>query len=125
MLQHLGPAQREWARGLGTYPQTDDYIEPMAEGVKQELKNYDFARTLQQRDQLLIKLLAAKKVLADPVALGSVSREECELRSSSIHHVVVVGGGIGGIVTATHLARRLRGTDRAGVILIDHNFAHA
>ena len=42
-----------------------------------------------------------------------------------MHQVVVVGGGIAGIVTATHLARRLRGTDRAGVILIDHNFAHA
>ena len=41
-----------------------------------------------------------------------------------MHQVVVVGGGIGGIVTATHLAR-LRGTDQAGVILIDHNFAHA
>jgi NADH:ubiquinone reductase (H+-translocating) len=42
-----------------------------------------------------------------------------------MHQVIIVGGGIGGIVTATHLARRLRGTGRADVILIDHNFAHA
>jgi NADH:ubiquinone reductase (H+-translocating) len=42
-----------------------------------------------------------------------------------MHQVVIVGGGIGGIVTATHLAQRLRGTGRAEVILIDHNFAHA
>src|SRR5579864_6023700 len=27
LLQHLGPAQRDWARDLGTYPETDDYIE--------------------------------------------------------------------------------------------------
>jgi hypothetical protein len=33
----------------------------MAEGVKQELKNYDFAQTLEQCDELLIKLVAAKK----------------------------------------------------------------
>ena len=42
-----------------------------------------------------------------------------------MHQVFIVGGGIGGIVTATHLARRLRGTDRVGVTLIDRNFAHA
>ena len=60
-LQHLGPAQREWARDLGTYPETDDYIAPIAKGVEEELKGYDFAATLRQRDELLIKLIAAKK----------------------------------------------------------------
>ncbi|MDB5650656.1 MAG: FAD-dependent oxidoreductase [Hyphomicrobiales bacterium] len=37
--------------------------------------------------------------------------------------VVVVGGGIAGIVSATHLARRLKG-DAAEIILVDHTFAH-
>lgn len=60
-LQHLGPAQREWARDLGTYPETDDYIAPVAKGVEEELKGHDFTATLQQRDELLIKLIAAKK----------------------------------------------------------------
>jgi hypothetical protein len=61
VLEHLGPAQREWVRDLGSYPETDDYIEPIAEGVKNELKNFDFTEMLQQRDKLLIQLLAAKR----------------------------------------------------------------
>ncbi|WP_167043184.1 3-hydroxyacyl-CoA dehydrogenase NAD-binding domain-containing protein [Salinibacterium sp. ZJ454] len=61
VLEHLGPAQREWARDLGEYPETDDYIGPMAAGVDAELEGYDFAETLKARDQLLIELIAAKK----------------------------------------------------------------
>jgi NADH dehydrogenase len=38
--------------------------------------------------------------------------------------IVVVGGGIGGLVTATHLARRLRGTGLAEIVLVDRNRAH-
>ena len=64
LLQHLGPAQREWARDLGTYPETDDYIKPIAEGVKAELDTYDFNEMLRQRDKLLVELLAAKKKLS-------------------------------------------------------------
>lgn len=60
VLEHIGPAQREWARDLGAYPETDDYIAPIAKGVDEELKGYDFARTLAQRDELLVELLAAK-----------------------------------------------------------------
>jgi NADH dehydrogenase len=41
-----------------------------------------------------------------------------------MRHVVVLGGGIAGIVTATHLARHLRSTKAAEILLIDHNFAH-
>lgn len=60
VLEHIGPAQREWARTLGTYPETDDYIPVMAEGVEAELANYDWSQTLEERDQLLIDLIVAK-----------------------------------------------------------------
>lgn len=61
VLQHLGPAQREWARDLGSYPDTDDYIAPIAAGVEDELTGYDFEETLKQRDALLVDLLFAKQ----------------------------------------------------------------
>src|SRR5439155_9378440 len=61
VLEHLGPAQREWTKDLASYPETDDYIEPIAEGVKNELKNFDFTEMLHQRDKLLVQLLAAKE----------------------------------------------------------------
>ena len=61
VLQHLGPAQREWARDLGTYPETDDYIETIAKGVDTELQSYDFPEMLRQRDELLIQLLETKR----------------------------------------------------------------
>ena len=41
-----------------------------------------------------------------------------------MHQVVVLGGGIGGIVAATHLARRLGRAEAAGILLIDRNLAH-
>lgn len=61
VLEHIGPAQREWARTLGEYPETDDYIPVMAQGVEAELDGYDWAQTLRTRDELLLQLLAAKK----------------------------------------------------------------
>lgn len=64
VLQHLGPAQREWARDLGMYPETDDYIESIASGVDAELRLYDFPEMLRQRDELLIQLLDAKRSLS-------------------------------------------------------------
>ncbi len=64
VLQHLGAAQREWARDLGTYPETEDYIESIAKGVDAELQSYDFPEMLRQRDQLLIQLLGAKRNLS-------------------------------------------------------------
>jgi hypothetical protein len=64
VLQHLGPAQREWARDLGKYPETDDYIESIASGVDAELRLYDFPEMLRQRDELLIRLLDAKRSLS-------------------------------------------------------------
>ncbi|EIM96305.1 3-hydroxyacyl-CoA dehydrogenase [Paraburkholderia hospita] len=64
VLQHLGPAQREWAKDLGTYPESDDYIETIAKGVDAELVPYEFAEVLRQRDELLIQLLEAKRSLS-------------------------------------------------------------
>jgi len=61
LLQHLGPSQREWARDLGKYPETDDYIQQIAQGVAAELEGRDFPKMLRQRDELLIQLIAAKK----------------------------------------------------------------
>lgn len=60
VLEHIGPAQREWARTLGTYPETDDYIPVMAEGVAAEPKNYNWSETLDERDEMLIDLIVAK-----------------------------------------------------------------
>ncbi|MDR5754676.1 MULTISPECIES: 3-hydroxyacyl-CoA dehydrogenase NAD-binding domain-containing protein [unclassified Caballeronia] len=64
VLRHLGAAQREWARDLGTYPETDDYIESIARGVETTLQAHDFAEMIRQRDQLLIELLEAKRKLS-------------------------------------------------------------
>jgi uncharacterized protein GlcG (DUF336 family) len=41
-----------------------------------------------------------------------------------MHKVVIVGGGIAGILAAAHLARYIGRDHAAGVLLIDHNFAH-
>ncbi|MER5991454.1 3-hydroxyacyl-CoA dehydrogenase NAD-binding domain-containing protein [Streptomyces viridosporus] len=60
VLEHLGPAMRGWSKDLGDYPETEDYIPVMAEGVEQELDGFDWAETLNQRDELLLQLLAAK-----------------------------------------------------------------
>ena len=60
LLQHLGASQREWARDLGKYPETDDYIQQIAQGVNAELKGRDFPALLRQRDELLVQLIAAK-----------------------------------------------------------------
>jgi NADH:ubiquinone reductase (H+-translocating) len=58
------------------------------------------------------------------MAATDAQSAEANPPSSSARRVVVLGGGIAGVVTATHLARRLRGTQRAEMLLIDHNFAH-
>ena len=64
VLRHLGAAQREWAKDLGTYPETDDYIELIAKGVETKLQSHDFPEMIRQRDQLLIALLEAKRELS-------------------------------------------------------------
>ena len=48
---------------------------------------------------------------------------EANQSSSSIPRVVILGGGIAGIVTATHLASRLRGNHSAEFLLIDRDLA--
>lgn len=64
VLRHLGAAQREWAKDLGTYPETDDYIELIAKGIETKLQSHDFPEMIRQRDQLLIALLEAKRELS-------------------------------------------------------------
>ena len=64
VLRHLGAAQREWAKDLGTYPETDAYIELIAKGVETKLQSHDFPEMIRQRDQLLIALLEAKRELS-------------------------------------------------------------
>ncbi|GAB3273333.1 3-hydroxyacyl-CoA dehydrogenase NAD-binding domain-containing protein [Sinomonas notoginsengisoli] len=64
-LEHLGPAMRDWARDLGEYPETDDYIGTMADGVSAELEGRDWAEILRERDRLLVALLAAKATAPD------------------------------------------------------------
>lgn len=59
-LEHLGPAMRNWAGDLGQYPETDEYIGTMAQGVAAELEGRDWAAVLRERDRLLVALLAAK-----------------------------------------------------------------
>jgi hypothetical protein len=54
-------SMREFARTLGDYPATDDYIEVIGQGVAEELAGYDWQQMLHQRDQLVVQLLAAKK----------------------------------------------------------------
>lgn len=60
LLQHLGASQRAWARDLGKYPETDDYIAQIARGVDDELEGRDFPGMLRERDELLVQLIAAK-----------------------------------------------------------------
>jgi hypothetical protein len=60
----LGTAQREWARDLGTYPETEDYIEPITRAVETKLQAHNFLEMIRQRDQLLIELLEAKRKLS-------------------------------------------------------------
>ena len=64
VLRPLGAAQREWAKDLGTYPETDAYIELIAKGVETKLQSHDFPEMIRQRDQLLIALLEAKRELS-------------------------------------------------------------
>ena len=61
ILEHLGAAQREWSEDLGGFPETDDYITTLVNGVHEELEGFDFAATLRRRDELLVDLIAAKK----------------------------------------------------------------
>lgn len=56
LLQHLGPSQREWARDLGKYPETDDYIQQIAEGVAEELEGRDFPEMLRACQRSLPKV---------------------------------------------------------------------
>src|SRR6516164_9184954 len=47
-----------------------------------------------------------------------------DVEGRDMHRIVVVGGGVAGIVTATHLSRRLTRSNLADILLVDHNLAH-
>src|SRR5499427_7592530 len=55
--------------------------------------------------------------------LAHARQKRCR-RARDMHRIVVVGGGVAGIVTATHLSRRLTRSKSADVLLVDHNLAH-
>src|SRR5262245_15895883 len=52
------------------------------------------------------------------------ARQKRFRRARDMHRIVVVGGGVAGIVTATHLSRRLTRSKLADILLVDHNLAH-
>src|SRR5262249_22155653 len=55
--------------------------------------------------------------------LAHARQKRCR-RARDMHRIVVVGGGVAGIVTATHLSRRLTRSKLADILLVDHNLAH-
>jgi carnitine 3-dehydrogenase len=63
---------RESARTLGGYPETDDYIDVMANGVEEQLAGYDWQQTLRHRDQLVVQLLVAKNGIRRSPGSGRV-----------------------------------------------------
>lgn len=66
MLEHLGPAMRQWSNDLSPFPETDDYIEDIASAVEASLAGQDFAAVVRARDELLLQLLADKAARDEP-----------------------------------------------------------
>jgi 3-hydroxyacyl-CoA dehydrogenase len=61
MLEHLGPPIESWWRDLGDISITPEVVEELADGVDAELEPFDFLRTIEQRDDLLLRLLELKR----------------------------------------------------------------
>jgi FAD-NAD(P)-binding protein len=64
-----------------------------------------------------------RRRLRDVVCFAHAGQKRCR-RARDMHRIVVVGGGVAGIVTATHLSRRLTRSKLADILLVDHNLAH-
>jgi NADH dehydrogenase len=61
---------------------------------------------------------------AQPGAAKSATAGEATVNAAALHHIVIVGGGAGGLVLATKLGRRLARRGKARVILVDSSLTH-
>jgi carnitine 3-dehydrogenase len=61
VLEHLGPPIESWWRDLGDLSITAEVMEKLIAGVDAELEPFDLSRMVEQRDDVLIRLLELKK----------------------------------------------------------------
>jgi carnitine 3-dehydrogenase len=60
LLEHLGPPMESWWTDLKTVHLSDELNQKAVDETKEYLKPYDFAATVKQRDDILVKLLGMK-----------------------------------------------------------------
>jgi len=60
LLEHLGPPMESWWTDLKTVHLSDELNQKAVDETKEYLKPYDFAETVKQRDDILVKLLGMK-----------------------------------------------------------------
>jgi carnitine 3-dehydrogenase len=60
LLEHLGPPMESWWTDLKTVHLSDELNLKAVDETKEYLKPYDFAATVKQRDDILVKLLGMK-----------------------------------------------------------------
>jgi carnitine 3-dehydrogenase len=60
LLEHLGPPMESWWTDLKTVHLSDELNQKAIDETKEYLKPYDFAETVKQRDDILVKLLGMK-----------------------------------------------------------------
>ena len=65
LLEHLGPPIESWWKDLGDPSMTPDLCRKVVDGTTEEIGDHDIATIEQARDQLLLKLLAAKAATPD------------------------------------------------------------
>ena len=61
---------------------------------------------------------------AQPGAAKSATAGEATVNAAALHHIVIVGGGAGGLVLATKLGRRLARRGKSRVTLVDSSLTH-
>jgi 3-hydroxyacyl-CoA dehydrogenase len=60
LLEHLGPPMESWWTDLKTVHLSNELNQKAVDETKEYLKPYDFAETVKQRDDILVKLLGMK-----------------------------------------------------------------
>ena len=60
LLEHLGPPMESWWTDLKTVHLSNELNQKAVDETKEYLKPYDFAETVKQRDDILVKLLRMK-----------------------------------------------------------------